>query len=51
MHYEKGKLEGEIWRLDNEEAGRMDIPDQPCVLPELFESDLIQENIQALSQV
>lgn len=29
----------------------MDIPDQPCVLPELFESDLIQENIQALSQV
>lgn len=27
----------------------MYIPDQPCVLPELF--DLIQDNVQALSQV
>lgn len=29
----------------------MFISDQPPVLPELFDPDLIQENVQALSQL
>lgn len=47
MRRENFRVRFEGWI--SEGAGRMYIPDQPYVLPELFHPDLIQENVQALS--